>query len=708
MFKRTTILLAVISIFIACDNPSEKKEKLNYPETKKVDQSDDYFGTKVDDPYRWLENDTSKATEAWVKAENEVTFDYLNKIPYKAKIAERLKELLNYARVGAPRKVGDFYFVTKNDGLQNQSVVYFKEGKDGEEKIFLDPNTMSSDGTVAASLGSASKDDKYVAININRAGSDWSEIVIREVATNKQLDDKVEFVKFSGASWYKDGFFYSRFPTSGGSGLSNKNEFHSVYYHKLGTDQKEDVLVYKNNENALLYHNISVTEDEDYFVLYAFQGTQGVEIKTRPASDDLSVPFNEMINGFDNESYVVKYYNGRFLIRTNIDAPNYRLISIDPKNVDKENWEELIAEKESVFEGASTGAGKLFAHYLENAQTKIYQSNIDEIKLLEVKLPAPGTANGFGGKMKDETLFYSFTSFTYPGTIFEYDPETKESELYFQPELKFIPADYESKQVWYKSKDGTEVSMFIVHKKGLKLDGTNPTYLYAYGGFNINLTPSFSTTNIVLLENGGIYAMPNLRGGGEYGEKWHEAGMLMEKQNVFDDFIAAAEYLISEKYTSKDKLAIAGGSNGGLLVGACLTQRPELFKVTFPAVGVLDMLRYHKFTVGWGWVPEYGSSEQSKEMFDYLHAYSPLHNVKQGVEYPATMITTADHDDRVVPAHSFKFAATLQAKSGGTNPLLIRIEEKAGHGAGTPISKIIEQKADIWSFMFWEMGYKEL
>ncbi|MCK5782038.1 MAG: S9 family peptidase, partial [Flavobacteriales bacterium] len=408
------------------------------------------------------------------------------------------------------------------------------------------------------------------------------------------------------------------------------------------------------------------------------------------------------------DSGIVKLLDGKFIVRTNADTPNYKLVSIDPNNPAKENWKTLIPEKKSLLQGVSTGAGKLFAHYLENAQTKIYQSDIDKIELSEVELPGPGSASGFGGKIEDKTLFYSFSSFTYPGTTFEYNPETKKSELYFQPKLKFNPSDFESKQVWYKSKDGTKVSMFIVHKKGLKLDGNNPTYLYGYGGFNISLTPSFSTVNMVLLENGGVFAMTNLRGGGEYGEKWHEAGMLLKKQNVFDDFIAAGEYLISEKYTSKNKLAIAGGSNGGLLVGACLIQRPDLFKVAFPAVGVLDMLRYHKFTVGWGWVPEYGSSEQSKEMFEFLYGYSPIHNVKEGVEYPSTMITTADHDDRVVPAHSFKFAATLQEKGGGENPLLIRIEEKAGHGAGTPISKIIEQKADIWSFMLWEMGYKEL
>ena len=706
--RRNTLMLVVLAIISTACNNMENKTKINYPQTKKVDQVDEYFGTKVEDPYRWLENDTSEATGAWVKSQNELTQNYLSQIPYRDNIKERLTELYNYPKVGSPRKVGNYLFISKNDGLQNQSVVYYKKGKDGEEKVFLDPNTMSEDGTVAARIGATSKDDKYIIVSINNAGSDWSTITVREIETNKILEDKIEFVKISNTSWFKDGFFYSRFPASGGSGLSNKNEYHSVYYHKLGTQQSEDVLVYKNDKDPLIYNQLDITEEEDYFILYASQGTQGTDIYGCVASDSKNLKFEPIITGFDSKNSVVHYEDGKLFIRTNIDAPNYRLVSINTKKPAKENWKTLIPEKESLLESVSTGSGYIFAHYLENAQTKIYQSKIDKIELKEVELPAAGSASGFWSKKEDKTLFYSFTSFTYPGSIFEYNPTSRESKLYFQPDLKFNPSDFVSKQVWYTSKDGTKVPMFIVHKKDIKLDGSNPTYLYAYGGFNISLTPSFSVANIILLENGGIFAMPNLRGGGEFGAEWHKAGMLMKKQNVFDDFISAAEYLITEKYTSSEKLAIAGGSNGGLLIGACMNQRPELYKVCYPAVGVMDMLRYHKFTIGWGWVPEYGSSEQSKEMFEYLYGYSPIHQIKEGVNYPSTMVLTADHDDRVVPAHSFKYTATLQDKAKSDNPLLVRIESNAGHGAGTPISKYIDQKADVWAYMFWQMGYKEL
>jgi prolyl oligopeptidase len=702
--------IGVMVLLIASCTPEEKMEKtsaLNYPETKKVDTKDDYFGVTVMDEYRWLENDTASDTEEWVKDQNQVTFGYLESIAYRQKIEDRLTELINYPRLSSPYKVGDYYFFYKNDGLQNQSVIYYQKGRDGEPQVFIDPNTLSDDGTVAVNLLGASNDNKYMAYTESAAGSDWSVIYIREIATNTRLDDKLEWVKFTGAAWDGEGFYYSRYPKPAeGTELSADNKDHSIFYHKLGTSQSEDKLFYRNEKSPNLYHWCSITEDDKYLVMYAASGTDGYEtfIKDLQNNGELT----KICSTYDNKTSIVDHVDGKLYALTDIDAPNYRLVSFTPDAFEQDNWEDVIPETEETLVNVSTGGGYLFAEYLKDATSRVYQYNYDGSQVREIELPAPGSAGGFSGKKDEKRLFYSFTSFTYPSTIFEYDVESGESKVFNKPELKFSPEDFESKQVWYKSKDGTKVPMFIVHKKGLKLNGDNPTLLYGYGGFNISLSPSFSTSNIVFLENGGVYALANLRGGGEFGEEWHKQGMKEKKQNVFDDFIAAAEYLITEQYTNPGKLAIRGGSNGGLLVGAAMTQRPDLFAVALPAVGVLDMLRFHKFTVGKGWIPEYGCADSSKAEFDFLYAYSPLHNLEKGTRYPSTMITTGDHDDRVVPAHSFKFAAKLQEYHSGDNPVLIRIETDAGHGAGKPISKVIEEQADIWSFVFHEMGIESL
>lgn len=700
----------VASMFVACsneggqDSPPQNMDyptiPVTYPETATEDVKDNYFGTEVADPYRWLEDDNSEETAEWVTAQNEVTFGYLEQIPFRDAIRERYEELFNYPKYSAPFQVGDYYFFSKNDGLQNQAVIYRQKGLDGDAEVFIDPNKMSEDGTTAIGIIGISKDNKYVAVSRQDAGSDWQKIHVYEVESMQKMEDELEWVKFSGASWWKDGFFYSRYPApEEGDELSGNNMMHSVYYHKLGTPQSEDELVFEDKENPTYYHFGGVTEDKKYYVVYQAPGTDGYSMsyKDLEAGGD----FVTLFPGHKNKSSLVHNIGEKFLVLTDIDAPNYRLVEVDINAPGKENWKEIIPESENLLQGVSTGGGKMFANYLEKATDRIYEMNYDGTGKKEIKLPGVGSAGSPGGREEHKTLFYSFTSFLYPPTIFKYDVDSGESTTFQKTELKYDPTEYEEKQVTYTSKDGTPVTMFLVHKKGLELNGQNPCYLYAYGGFNISLTPSFSTARIMLLENGGVFAMPNLRGGGEYGEKWHEDGMLMKKQNVFDDFIAAAEYLIAEKYTSSDKLAIAGGSNGGLLVGACMAQRPDLYAVAFPAVGVMDMLRYHKFTVGKGWIPEYGSSEESEEMFKYLYGYSPVHNLKPGVEYPATMISTADHDDRVVPAHSFKFAATLQKAHTGDNPVLIRVEVDAGHGAGKPTSKIIDEQADIYSFFFY-------
>jgi prolyl oligopeptidase len=691
----------MVLAFAACQKGAAK---LSYPATKKVDQVDDYFGTKVADPYRWLEDDNAEEVKQWVTAENAVTFGYLTTIPFRPKIKERLTEIFNYPRYSSPFRAGENYFFTKNDGLQNQSVYYIQKGLDGTPEVFLDPNQLSPDGTVRIGIVGVSTDDRYVALSRGEAGSDWTELRVMEIATKQELPDRVLWVKFSGAAWKGDGFYYSGYDKpAAGEELKAKNEYQKVFYHKLGDPQEKDVLVWEDREHALRYVSAGTTEDEKFLFLILSEGTSGSELYIKDLAKR-DAAFDLLIKGFAYDSAPVEVVDGKVLVYTNEDAPNFRVVAVDPKNPAKENWQTVIPEKPEVLSGAGTAGGYLFCNYLKDANSKIFQHKLDGSLIREIGLPALGSAGGFGGKRDETTLFYGFTSFTYPPTIYKFDPATGASEVFRKSEVKFDPAGYETKQVFYTSKDGTKVPMFIVHKKGLALDGKNPTFLTAYGGFNISLTPAFSAANIILLENGGVFAEANLRGGGEYGEAWHKAGMFDKKQNVFDDFIAAAEYLVQEKYTSKERLAIAGGSNGGLLIGAVMTQRPELFGVAFPAVGVMDMLRYHKFTVGWGWAVEYGSSDNEKD-FGYLRAYSPLHNFKDGVCYPATMVTTADHDDRVVPAHSFKFAATLQEKQACAKPVVIRIETRSGHGSSN-LTKAIEDLTDQWSFMFFNMGVK--
>lgn len=701
--KLLSIAIAGLLTMQACKNNQNNQEQLTYPVTQKVDTVDTYFGVKVSDPYRWLENDTTKETSEWVKAQNKVTFDYLAKIPFREKIKERLTKIWDYPKYGTPFKKGNNYFFFKNEGMQNQSVLYIRDGLNGEPKVFLDPNKLSEDGTIALGGMSLSNDGKYMAYATSKGGSDWSDMYVMEVASIKKLNDELKWTKFSGMAWKGDGFYYSRYDAPKGSELSAKNEFHKVYYHKVGTPQSEDKLIYENKKYPLRNYSIQVTEDEQFMFMYETEGTSGNSIYYKKANDEKG-EFKLIAKGFDFEYGVIDNIGDKFIVQTNHGAPKNRVVMMEAPYNDTTKWKTIIPEKEEVLQGCQIAGGKLILQYMKDACSKAYVYNMDGTLLHEIALPGLGTLGGFSGDKDDNIGFYAYTSFTFPTTIYKYDITKNASEIYIKPEVKdFNADDYETKQVFYTSKDGTKVPMFIVHKKGLKMDGTNPTYLYGYGGFNISLTPSFSVSRLILLENGGVFAMPNLRGGGEYGEDWHQAGTKLRKQNVFDDFISAAEYLIKEKYTSSDKLTISGGSNGGLLVGACMTQRPELFKVALPAVGVLDMLRFHKFTIGWAWTGDYGSSDDSAQ-FHYIYKYSPLHNIKEGVEYPATMVTTADHDDRVVPAHSFKFISTLQEKYKGKNPVVIRIETMAGHGAGKPTAKIIEEVTDMWSFVFFNVG----
>lgn len=697
------IILASMAITLAaCGTSQEKIELKPYP-VSKLDATvvDNYHGTQVEDPYRWLENDNAIDTKEWVKAQNEVTYDYLNQIPFREQMKSRLTELFDYPKVGTPRKVGDYYFQFKNDGLQNQSVMYFQKGKDGKQEIFLDPNTLSADGTVALASLSYSKDDKYCAYALSAAGSDWVEIHIMEIATKKKLPEVIKWVKFSGANWGKDGFYYARYDEPKGSALTTKNEFQKVYFHKVGTDQKNDKLVYQDTKHPLRYFSGFSDEDNNWEFIHASEGTYGTELLYRKARSNAN--FKTLFNGFDFEYSIIDIKDDWAYVSTNNGAENNKVIKVNLNNPN--NQVDVIAETENLLQNVSKAGGNLFLAYLEDATSRIYQYDYNGKLVRKIELPGIGTAGGFSGEKTDTEVFYSFSSFNIPSTSYTYDIATGESKLFYRTEVDFIGDDYVVNQKFYASKDGTKVPMFIVHKKNLKMDGQNPTYLYAYGGFSIPLTPSFSPTRIAFLEQGGVYVIANIRGGSEYGEKWHKAGMKENKQNVFDDFIGAAEYLIAENYTSPEKLAIAGGSNGGLLVGACMTQRPELYAVALPAVGVLDMLRYHKFTIGWGWVVEYGSSDDADE-FKYIYKYSPLHNIKKGTCYPATMITTADHDDRVVPAHSFKFAAELQAAQSCDNPALIRIDTNAGHGAGKPTSKVIDEQTDVWSFVLWNTNSK--
>lgn len=675
--------------------------QLKYPDTKKVDVVDDYFGTKVADPYRWLEDDNSEETANWVIEQNKVTDEYLSRIPFRDKLKTRFEKLYNYPKYGAPFRAGDKYYFFKNDGLQNQSVMYVKDKLDGEARVFFDPNKLSEDGTVSLATFSFSKDGKTFAYATASGGSDWNEYFVMDVESGKKLNDHLIWIKFSGMAWKDNGFFYSRFPEPKGSELSTKNQYSKVYYHKIGDDQSKDVVIYEDPTRPDRGFSAGTTEDERFLIIYFSEGTSNNGFLVKDLSDPNS-KFISIVDDLNNNYGIVDNVGDKLLVVTDYNASNYRSILVDPKNPTRENWIDVIPETENVLQGVQILGGKLFATYMKDASNHIYVYDLDGKFESEIKLPSLGSA-GLSGRRDDNLAFYSFTSFTYPSTIFKLDVNTKKSELYQQVDLDFDFDNYETKQVFYPSKDGTKVPMFIVHKKGLKLDGNNPTYLYSYGGFNISMNPSFSTSRLMFLENGGVYAMPNIRGGGEYGEAWHKAGMLDKKQNVFDDFIAAAEYLIKEGYTSPLKLACAGGSNGGLLIGAVINQRPDLFKVAIPQVGVMDMLRFHKFTIGYYWAVEYGSSDDA-EQFKYLYKYSPLHNIKSGLNYPATLVTTADHDDRVVPAHSFKYIATLQEYYNGENPVLIRIETKAGHGAGKPTSKVIEEVADLWGFVFYNLG----
>lgn len=708
--NKIILLLTITLLTYSCtesDNMT-KIEKLTYPETKKVDTVDSYFGTDVRDPYRWLEDDMSDETAEWVASQNKLTKDFLTKIPYREDLKKRLEKLWNYEKISAPFKEGDYTYFYKNDGLQNQFVVYRKKGDDGEEEVFLDPNTFSEDGTVSLGGLSFSKNGNLAAYSISEGGSDWRKVIIIDAESKEMMEDTLVDIKFSGISWkLNEGFYYSSYDKPKGSELSAKTDQHKLYFHRLGSKQSEDKLVYGGTPaEKHRYVGASVTDDGNYLFISASVSTSGNKLFLK----DLTIPNAAIITiqgHADADSYVIENEGSKLYIVTNLDAPNQKIVTVDASNPSIENWQDFIPETENVL-SPSTGAGYFFTKYMVDAVSQVKQYDYMGRLIREIDLPGVGSVGGFGGKKENDIVYYSFSNYKTPGTIYSFDPSNGKSTVYKKPDVAFKPEEYDSKQVFYTSKDGTKVPMIITHKKGLQLDGKNPTILYGYGGFNISLQPSFSIINAIWMEQGGIYAVPNLRGGGEYGKAWHDAGTKMKKQNVFDDFIAAAEFLIQNKYTSSDFLAIRGGSNGGLLVGAVMTQRPELMKVVLPAVGVLDMLRYHTFTAGAGWAYDYGTSEDSQEMFDYLKGYSPLHNIKNDVEYPATLITTGDHDDRVVPAHSFKFAAELQSKQTGNNPTLIRIETDAGHGAGTPISKTIEQYADIFGFTLYNMGFKEL
>jgi prolyl oligopeptidase len=687
---------------------------LTYPTTRKIEQTDDYHGVKVCDPYRWLEDPESEETKAWVEAQNAVTFSYLSEIPAREKIKQRLTKLWDYEKYGIPFKEGDRYFYYKNNGLQNQSVLYTLTSLDGEPKVLIDPNTLSEDGTVALGGIAISEDGRHMAYGLSTSGSDWQEWKVRDIETGADLSDHLKWVKFSGASWTHDGqgFFYSRYDEPNEkTQFEEVNYYQKLFYHKLGTPQSEDVLIYDRPDEKEWGFGGGVTEDGKYLIVSVWRGTDPQNLifykdLTAPES-----PVVELINEFEAAYSFIDNEGSLFWLQTDLNAPCGRIIAIDTKNPPPSSlageesqgkFTEIIPEAAETLEGIGILNHQFVASYLKDAYTQIKIFNLDGCFVREVALPGIGSAGGFGGKRHETETFYAYTSFTAPNTIYRYNMVTGESSIYRQPNVDFNPNDYETKQVFYASKDGTEIPMFITHKKGLQLDGNNPTYLYGYGGFNISLTPSFSVSRIVWLEMGGVYATACLRGGGEYGEKWHQAGTKSNKQNVFDDFISAAEWLIENKYTKPAKLAIAGGSNGGLLVGACMIQRPELFGAALPAVGVMDMLRFHKFTIGWAWTSEYGSPENAEE-FPAIYAYSPLHNLQSGTAYPATMITTADRDDRVVPAHSFKFAAALQAAHSGEQPVLIRIETKAGHGGGKPTAKIIEELADEWAFLVREL-----
>ncbi len=681
------------------------QNKINYPSTKKIDHSDNYFGTIINDPYKWLEDDKSKETEDWVKEQNKVTYSYLDQIPYRNSIKDRLTKIFNYEKLSAPFKEGKYEYFYKNDGLQNQSVLYRKSSS-GKVEVFLDPNTFSKDGSTSLAGVDFTKDGTLAAYQISEAGSDWRKVVVINTLTKEKIGETLVDVKFSGISWYKnDGFYYSSYDKPKGSELSAKTDQHKIYYHKLGTSQKEDKVIF-GNDVKIRYAGAGVTEDEKYLIITAANATYGGATYYQDLTKTNS-KITPIIDSMDNDINYVDNKGNLFYFISDKGSPNNKLILIDLKNPEEKNWKTIIKETDNVL-NISKGGSYIFASYLKDAISFVQQYDYSGKLIRTIKLPGIGTVGGFYGKKEDKTLYFNFSNYITPSSIYKYDVATGNSKLYVSPKIDFNSNFFESKQVFYNSKDGTKIPIIISYKKGTKLDGTAPTILYGYGGFNANITPSFSASNAVWLENGGIYAVANIRGGGEYGKKWHEAGIQQKKQNVFDDFIAAAEYLIQQKYTSKDKLAIRGGSNGGLLVGACMLQRPDLFRVALPAVGVLDMLRYHTFTAGAGWAYDYGTSEQSKEMFEYIKKYSPVHNVKPNVDYPATLVTTGDHDDRVVPAHSFKFASELQDKYKGERPMLIRIDVNAGHGAGKSVKSSINENADIQAFTLYNMGIKEL
>ena len=709
------LMLPIITalVLVGCNNSNisiNQTNSVTYPNTKKVDTVTNYFGTQVKDPYRWLEDDMSEETARWVEKQNKTTFDYLDNIPFREALKQRLTKLWNYEKVGAPFKEGEYSYFYKNDGLQNQYVIYrYKTGQDPQSaEVFLDPNSFTEDGTISLGGLSFSENGLLAAYSISEGGSDWRKVLVMNTQTRQIIEDTIVDVKFSGISWLKnDGFYYSSYDKPKGSELSAKTDQHKLYYHKLGSSQKEDRLIFGGTpKQKHRYVGGRTTEDNRYLIVSASVSTSGNKLFIKDLNDPKK-PFIAIQKDTDSDTAVIENVGSTLYLVTNRNAPNKKVVTVDASSPGPENWKDLIKQTQNVLR-ASTGGGYIFANYMEDAVSAVKQYTYQGALVREIALPGVGSAGGFGAKKQDTSLYYSFTNYLTPGSIYSFEISTGVSKLYKKPNIDFNSDEYQSKQIFYTSKDGTQVPMIITHKKGMVLDGTNPTILYGYGGFNISLTPSFSITNAVWMEQGGVYAVANLRGGGEYGKKWHDAGTKLQKQNVFDDFIGAAEYLISEKYTSSDYLAIRGGSNGGLLVGATMTQRPELIKVALPAVGVLDMLRYHTFTAGAGWAYDYGTSQDSKEMFEYLKAYSPVHNVTPGTKYPATMVTTGDHDDRVVPAHSFKFAAQLQEKQGGKAPVLIRIETDAGHGAGTPVSKTIAQYADIYGFTLYNMGYKVL
>ena len=701
--KKLILTTIAMALLISCDGPMKKK--IEYPVTKKGDVVDTYFGTEVPDPYRWLEDDRSEETAAWVKEQNKVTFGYLEAIPYREEIKNRLEKMWNYEKYTAPSREGNYIYFSRNDGLQNQFVVY-RQKDNGEPEIFLDPNTFSADGTTSLGEMEFSHDGSKVAWSVSEGGSDWRKVIAMDAVTKEIIGDTLTDIKFSGLSWQgNEGFYYSSYDKPKGSELSAMTDHHKLYFHKLGTSQTDDKVVF-GSDIVRRYIGGYVTEDGRYLVVTASISTTGNELYIK----DLTKPDNDftvVVNNFDNDHLIIDNEGTKLFIVTNLNAPNKRIVTVDAAKPGIENWTDFIPETENVLDPA-TGSGYFFAHYMIDAISKVKQYDKNGVLVREIALPGVGTASGFGAKKDDKEVYFSFTNYITPSTIYKLDPGTGNSEVYKKPVVAFNGDEYESVQVFYNSKYGTRIPMIITYRKGTQLNGKNPTILYGYGGFNIPVTPGFSIAAALWLEMGGIYAVANIRGGGEYGEKWHMAGTKMNKQNVFDDFIAAGEYLIEKKYTSSDFLAIRGGSNGGLLVGAVMTQRPDLMKVALPAVGVMDMLRYHTFTAGAGWAYDYGTSEESKEMFEYIYKYSPVQNVKEGTKYPATLVTTGDHDDRVVPAHSFKFAAQLQAKQAGSNPVLIRIETKAGHGAGTPVSKTIEQYADIYGFTLYNMGIKKL